>query len=388
MLFKKTRTKDRDMEEDYEFGDRDHMTILETLISLCEDGTIYEDAFVLEDEDIYVYADLISMQNNVAQIMFQIHHEWLEEPIFEAVAAAGNTKEEAIANAVKQFFEQVLLVYLQAVRNPMQDEKIEAFTQERHYFYVYRGAVSGIGKRMGVPTKDFWGLLKSDIIAHLGNKKVYWIKIFASKKDDELLCEVRINGKEAPEISKRLLHYAGNWEGIHEIHTEKQCMMFVQDASSYEKSDFTKVEIEQLCDKAIRQYEKCKTKEDHKKLRAQLVAWCKDDSLAYEIFSFIPELYCKYAYPQVEFGGKLFLVEKNKETRELFQSQLQSFSYVDKRVEHHFKNENPSTHLIQQVLSFSANAKAIHKALEQGDAIDELMVPGFAYLGCSGYQWR
>ena len=52
--------------------------------------------------------------------------------------------------------------------------------------------------------------------------------------------------------------------------------------------------------------------EEHRKLREQLIRLCKDDSLAYEIFSFVPEIYCKYAYPKVEYGARLFLIQKDQ----------------------------------------------------------------------------
>ena len=45
-----------------------HEEMIESLIAICEDGISYEDAFVLSDEDIYVYADILSIHDNVVQI--------------------------------------------------------------------------------------------------------------------------------------------------------------------------------------------------------------------------------------------------------------------------------------------------------------------------------
>ena len=84
--------------------------LLEHLISLCGDGVVYQNAFILEDEDIYVYEDVLSFQDGVAQIVFQLHHEWLDEPINEVIAALGDNEDEVYFSACKQFYEQVLSV--------------------------------------------------------------------------------------------------------------------------------------------------------------------------------------------------------------------------------------------------------------------------------------
>lgn len=384
MLFKK---KNEEVET-YETNDDKHTAVLEALVSICEDGVIYEDAFILEDEGIYVYADILSLKNNVAQIMFQIHHDDLEEPIMEAIAMAGETSEEAIVLTCTQFYKQVLSIYVQAIHEPFNSDVVEGFTQERHYFHVYRSSITGIGKREGTQTTDFWDMLKEDIAKRLGNKRVYWVKIFASKKKEEVHCEVRINGREAIEISKKLCNYALKWDCTNDIHTEKQGVLLVQDKKSYEQSDFRKEEIMKYTEKAIPLYEKCKDREAYKKIKEQLSKWCKDDSLACEIFAFIPELYCQLAHPDIEYGEKLFLIQKGKETRELYQGQLQSFAYVEEVVQKHFETKHPDKETLQQVLKFSINHTAIQKSIEQGDSLENLYVSGIGYLGCQNYQLR
>lgn len=162
-------------------------------------------------------------------------------------------------------------------------------------------------------------------------------------------------------MSELLLPYAESWDCIGSYHTEKQNFLLIQEERSYEPSDFSREEICQYTKKAIKWYEKCDSKEDHRKLREQLIRLCKDDSLAYEIFSFVPEIYCKYAYPKVEYGTRLFLIQKDQKTRELYQSQLQSFSYIEETVMNHLKKDNVNRSILERVISFSANARAIQK---------------------------
>ena len=361
--------------------------MLEQLEHMCEEGQILDDAFVLEAQDIYIYADVISVEHTVAQIVFQLHHEWLDDAILESVAASGSNAQEAVTLACEDFYRHTLQLYLRALQGKA-EETVFGFTQLRHYFQVYRNEIHGIGKREGLIEQDFWEMLKQKLQLRLGNKKAYWIKVFASKTRSKVLCEVRINGREDSELSELLLPYAQNWDCIGSYHTEKQNFLLIQEERSYEPSDFTGDNIRQYTRKAIKWYEKCGSKEEHRKLREQLIRLCKDDSLAYEIFSFVPEIYCKYAYPKVEYGSRLFLIQKDQKTRELYQSQLQSFSYIEETVMEHLKRDHVNRSIVENVISFSANARAIQKAMDNGDALDELMIPGIGYYARNDYIMR
>lgn len=365
-----------------------HNFAMKTLDKLCKDGMVIDDVFVLKDKDIYVYADVNTLDENVVQIIFQIHHEWMEDAMVESVAASGNSLQEAITLACEDFYKHTLSLYIHALNQAEEDDTVVGFTQFRHYFKVYKNEIHGIGKREGIMEHDFWDMLKEEIARRLGNKRVYWVKVFASKNGPEVLCEVRINGIEDSKLSESLLSYAENWDCIGRYHTEKQNFLLIQDEKSYEPSIYTKEQICQYTKKAIKWYEKCAETQNRQKLKDQLIRLCKDDSLAYELYSFIPELYCKYAYPEVEYGNHLFLIQKDQEMMEYYQSQLQSFAYVEEVVMEHLKKDNVASSIIENMIRFSANARAIQQALDEGDALDELMIPGIGYFVNKGYIMR
>ena len=51
-----------------------------------------------------------------------------------------------------------------------------------------------------------------------------------------------------------------------------------------------------------------------------------------------------------------------------------------------YKRQNRS--IVENVISFSANARAIQKAMDNGDALDELMIPGIGYYARNDYIMR
>ncbi len=386
MFFWKNKNKKTDMQL---FNEKSALkeALLDNLASLCEDGVIYEDAFVLEDEEVYVYADILALNNHVVQVVFQLHHEWMQEAFMEVIVAAGDSDEDAIFHACEQFYEQILSMYLKILKEPNSLDKVEGFTQQSHNFYVCKSDVRGIGKREGV-VDDFWEMLKFDLIQRLGNQRVYWVKCFASKQNNKVECEVHINSREAKNLSKKLISYASNWDCLSSFHTEKQWILFVQEEECYEKSIFEKKDIISFTKEAIRIFEESDEAVSLKQIRQSILDVCKDQSLTYELLSFIPELYCEYAYPQVEFGEKLFLVQKNRKTKELYQSQLQSFGFIADTVRKHLELDEVDDHIVQTVVSRSMNAKAIQNSVKEGIDLKELVVSGIGYLGGSDYILR
>lgn len=361
---------------------------LTSLVPLCNNGRVSNDAFRIEEKDIYIYADIVSLKNNVAQIVYQLHHAWLDEPIVESVAASGENIEDAIHQAAKSFVDNILAVYLQALDETSEKTKVRVIGNKPQDYFVYRGVINGVGRRVGVLEGDFWDMLQDDILASLSDRKAHWIRVFTSKNKDNIICEMRIDGHEVSALSEVLLSYAETWECIDTYHSEKQGILLIQDSEADQINEFTMEEIKSYTNKTISLLEKCHSKEDHANVRMQLFKLCKDESLTYEILHLIPELYCMHAYAKVEFEDKLYLICKGKETQELRCSQLYSFAHIKSCVDQHLMNDNVNRVIVNNVLCYSANAKAILKALDEGNHLDELLIPGIGILIPKNYILR
>lgn len=366
------------------FADRNAM-VLETLMHVCGQGEIVEEAFIIEEKDICVYADVIMVKNNVAQITFQIHHGWLDSPVIESVAASGSSSDGAIESTVEEFYENILSVFIKAVDSLEIKDNDTSITKNHHVYQVVRSKINGIGKREGILEGDFWDMLKDEIHLRLGSKKVTWIKVFTSKNKNNVVCDVRINGLEISELSEKLLAYAESWDCLGTYHTEKQYIMLVQEDICEEESSLKKDDIITLTEKSIKLFEKCKGKDDYLKIRKQLQKLTNDASIIDELYGIIPEIYCMYAYPKVEFGDKLYLLRKDMGTKELYQSQLASFAYILDTVMMHLRLDKVSIETIESVTQFSANARAIRQALQEGSRVEELMLPGIGFYVNENY---
>ena len=52
------------------------------------------------------------------------------------------------------------------------------------------------------------------------------------------------------------------------------------------------------------------------------------------------------------------------------------------------KRDHVNRSIVENVISFSANARAIQKAMDNGYALDELMIPGIGYYARNDYIMR
>ena len=380
MFFKKKKKEPENLKEESSL-------VYQYLSKLYEDGEIQMGAFVIPEHQIYIYADILGGDETMVQIVFQIHHESLEDPIIDPVCGLGMNYEECIKDACDNFNRHDIKLLIGALEKD-KTQTVIIKTLENHAFDFYASKVSLHGKREGIMIESFWDMLQEQILKRLGNKHCYWIKIYCAKMGRKSDVEVRINDVLSKELSDLLKDYVNNWDCIDAYHTEKQSFLFYQKDDTYTPPVFTKEQIVTYTKKAIQMYEKCEDKEAYKKLRIQLIKLCKDESMGMELFGFIPELYCKHVFSDLECGEQLFLIRKGEPTVELYQSQVRSFSYIDETIRKYLKNENPSQALIEQIAQFSANYRAIQKALDDGDDIKELYTPGIGYFVKENYILR
>lgn len=361
--------------------------VFQYLKELCGDGEIQHDIFVLPEYQIYIYADVLNVDDNMAQVVFQIHHDELEDPIIDPVCGLGDSETQCLKDACENFYRHDLQMLLKCL-DQEQTTQIIGRTQENHAFDFYSSPITAHGKREGNLPDTFWDWLCEGIKKRLGNKRLYWVKVYCAKMGRKSDIEVRINDVLSKELSDQLKDYVNGWDCIDGFHTEKQCFFFYQKDSTYVAPVFTREETINYAKKAIQMFEKCKTKDDYKKLRIQLIKLCKDESLGMELFGFLPELYCKHVFSDLEYGEQLFLIQKGLPTIELYQSQVRSFSYIDDTLRRHLKNEHISQSVIEQIAEFSANYRAVQKAIEEGSEVSELYTPGIGYLVKENYILR
>lgn len=345
--------------------------------TLCNDGFIKDRVFVLPKKNILIFADVISLKSNVAQVIYQLHYDGLVDPVIENIAALGKNEEDALVQACKGFFRLVLHVFLEAIRHPISNDQEADKNKVGAFFNIYRSDVGGIGERSELNDHDLWDLIKDNIFEMIQEyQPVTWVKMIVSRQHEKIQADVRVNGIELKSLSEVLLHYAEEWSDCEAYHSEKQGVLITY-SQPFETASNTNGSA--LIHYAISLYEQPAQLLDQKTIYKTLLAKNANEVLVGQIVGLLPEIYCMYAYPNVVFGTKIFLYDVDQGVREIPGEFMGSLKLMQEIVALHLHENGIKNETLKQILLFSSSAKAIEKAFLDGNREDELVLSGIGY---------
>lgn len=279
--------------------------------------------------------EIEQLDERVAVIDFHLFCPEWDEPLFECCASCSKDTDTAIGMALGSF----LFCFMQGI-TAMQDneapEKLESsFAGSPHRWKVYTSNSVGMGENAG--EMHFWDMLKEHIVKRLGNQKMCYVKVFASKavgqSDVQVTGEVRVNDIPSPELSKLVERVASEWN-VEQFSSQKQFFFIKQEpettvhsrySSAEEKADFAeKVKT------ALEMFNACESGEQYDALCGVLTEKLRDSTLANELFSFLPEIAAENAFSQMEFSEQVKISIDGAEPIECYKSQLSDFYPIQK----------------------------------------------------------
>lgn len=275
------------------------------------------------------------LDDRIAVINFHLFCPEWDEPLFECCAACAKDSDSAIGMAMGSF----LFCFMQGIAAMKQGddpEKVEStFAGKNHRWKLFKSNNVGMGESTG--EARFWDMLKEHIVKRLGNQKMCYVKVFASKaigkSDVQVTGEVRINDIPSPELSKLVESAASKWD-VEQFSSQKQFFFLKQEPETtvtVRHSDAD--EKMSLADKlkiALEMFNACETKEQHDAIYDKLSAKLNDVTLAEELLSFLPEIAAENAFPQIEFSEQIKISVEGAEPIECYKTQLADYYPIHK----------------------------------------------------------
>lgn len=228
--------------------------------------------------------------------------------------------------------------------------------------------------------ETYWNTLKGHIAKRIGNQKMCYIKIFASNSGSgDITGECRINNIKSDELSKIVEDMARQWD-TSKFGSHKQFFMLKQDKETLLDYPFTSKEIAEKTEIAMKLFENCKTDDDYDNFPETLEKVIGDKSLAYELYSFIPEFCAENAFNEIHYPETVSMYI-NGESRKYYKTQLASyyailngvFATLDKGV------LNDTNQVYKNYIYTSSLCKALNAALSNGSKIENLGSPCIMY---------
>lgn len=307
-------------------------TVTDDLIKILGARRLAEDRVAIDKYNIEIQPQIENVDNKSAVIYFIITSlEW-ERDMRECCAAMGRDWQTAVGMAMSSF----MFSFMDGIQKMKQKEAPRAiktaFAGREHSWKVYLSDVAGMGslknQRDDTATM-YWELLCEDIKKRLGNQRVCTVKIYCAKAGGQITGECRIDDTVSPELSQKLADFVKDWD-VEGFASQKQFIFIEQDKETFiphkyhnpvHNANFReKVKTCMLC------FAAADTEERYNALPEFMAEQTGDKILAWECFSFLPELLAMQAADEdVEFSDKCEITAGDKNFGEIYTHALAEF---------------------------------------------------------------
>lgn len=292
---------------------------------VLEDGCI-----CLPDWQLTITPAVTQLTEKSAVLDFQLQTPSWGQTVHESCASVGSDPKQAIGMAAGSF----LFSCMQGITRLLQKDSplsLETeFAGKPHRFKVYISDIVGMGASpQAGDVRTYWELLRDDIVKRLGNQRLCYVKLYASKVNDKIVCECRINDIKSEELSEKLTGVVEKWD-VQGFASHKQFFFLEQDADTVQPYPYWGEQGEkELAGKvlhAVRLFHACDTQEAFDTLQDLLAAELGDATLAAECRLFLPEICAEHAFgEQMQFSEAIELLPANGQKLTLYKHQLMDY---------------------------------------------------------------
>lgn len=308
------------------------ITIKEGLRYDCENRG---DCLFIPKWQMTIKPEINQLDDRMAVLYFYIFCPEWDEPLFECSAACSKDQNTAIGMALSSF----VFCFLQGILAMQEDDEPDKlksrFAGLSHRWRVYKTDSVGMGESTEDPR--FWDLLKPHIEKRLGNQRLCYVKVFASKAigqdGQQVTGEVRINDVPSPELGKLVEQVAAKWD-IKQFSSQKQFFFLKQESETTLPNPYSGAEqrftFTENTKTALEHIAKCNSQEEYDELYGTLTEKLKDITLTEEILAFLPEIAAENAFSQMQYSEQIKIAINGKEPAECYKSQLADYYPLQK----------------------------------------------------------
>ena len=351
--------------------------VLESLCRAIPNSRITHEGVYIEGINLTIDTRMPYVNGAVVQLMFVLRHKMFQEEIRESVSGVGATFDEAVEEGVKSFVESALAGMMKALNNETGVKVIGKLLDKTHDFKLYKSTTLKQGYKESGESVDFWQLLGEDILRRIGNKKIYFIKVYVAKTANTVSCECRVNGMVYPNLTKKLNEAVSTWETQQALYSEKQFFVLIQDERTYVPYPLTQKEVDSYTLNALLLYRACNSEEAYKDLLDKILEICPNKSLATELYSFIPEIFTEIIFSDVQYSDEILLI-KGEERHHIFRHQLTAYDWIYNVVDRTIRAGYFEKSQVDPIIRRSASLNSINDALSKGSQMTNLSMLGIA----------
>ncbi len=264
---------------------------------LTEESQIEGDSVWLPVEQLRIRPQIDSIKqagNGMSFVVLDLYldHPDFEDTFYECVAAAGEGTNDACEQALKGF----LLAAMCGVRHFIHHEAEYTldtdFLGERKHWEVSQSCMAIMGNpEENIAQENWWEVLRDALAAHLGNQKVYTVKVYAAKSwDGSVTGECRVNDISIPALGNLVGKVVEQWQPQSALYSQKQ-FFFLRQTGEFTPYPYTAKQVRAFTRTAVALYDTCLKNEEAERYQALLQEQIGDQNLAVELNHLLPELF-------------------------------------------------------------------------------------------------
>ncbi|OOM77985.1 hypothetical protein CLOBL_26400 [Clostridium sp. BL-8] len=309
----------------------------------------------------------------VVDLFFNIKHELFCESFIESATGIGKNLEEAFQQCVDHFLVGPLYVIKNCISGKSNENFETTFLGKRKGWQLFQGSIQGIRDEEEKKYIRIWSIIGEKAKARLGNKKIYWIKIYIGKfSNGEIISKCRINGVYNNEISDDISEYIKTWKGNRDIYSLKQYFLIKQHSETYSEYEFSEETVKEFTKRAVKVLGVCNSEEKLREVNDDIYKITGDLNLAYEIKSFIPEMLCELVFSNVKYGDRISIIKDNNRSLEFYKNQFTSYYWIYSELANNYYHSNVLEEEIKTIILLSSSYEVINNALDTGTKIQDL----------------
>ncbi len=365
-------------------------TVLKILTEKSVGGVIKDNHIFYQKQNLNLSVSIANVKQHnqaySAQLIFICTHPFFDEELIESSAGVGKTRENAIKNSAENFDISVLTFLLAALDCTGENTLETELMGKKHIFRVpcLHGTLCA-GSKIN-DQANLWKIICNEIPNYLGTKKAYWIKLFAACVGNNPFCEVRINNRVCPELTKKLTDYADKWSDKENYHSEKEFILLIQDDSTYEECPYTKEQVKTLTINAIQKLTNIDSEESKTKVYNEIVNSAPIPSLGEEICALTSEILFHTLSKIPKSSEVIPLNSRNNQPFEkLNNTQLRSYGYIEDAIYDYLSKHKLTDNEFNRIIRLSSSFNAVNKALSAGSEPDDLILGPVAFFVDDNY---
>lgn len=353
------------------------------------------------DWDMMITPRIEQCEDKLAVVGFHISDEDFDESLYECCASTGKDTDSAIGSCVGSF----MFAFMNGIVQLKNDEKGKpvqsSFAGKTHKWLSYNSDLVGMGEQVdfdenAVATK-YWNMLKGEIIKRLGNQKMCYVKIFASKaignNDSQVTGEVRINDIPSAELSEIVKKHASEWN-VAQFASQKQFFFIKQDgyvAENLYAGENGTAALREKVKTAAELFLTVENEETFDALPGKLAAALGDDTLAQECFAFLPEICAENAFPEAKFAETVQISAGGKDAITLYRNQFADFYPIQKTLFALFSSGvfgERTNDIYKKLISLSATYSCISQILDKGSSLENCAITSLTFNVSDNFEIR